>query len=103
MNKPVRIAVTGAAGNIGYALNFRLAAGNLLGPDQPVLLHLIEIPAALGSIFQGAFNPKAVTGGAVGSVIIVMQKGIARGIFSNEAGLGSAPEDWRERASTSTR
>ena len=50
-----------------------------------------EIPAALGSIFQGAFNPKAVTGGAVGSVIIVMQKGIARGIFSNEAGLGSAP------------
>ncbi len=50
MNKPVRIAVTGAAGNIGYALNFRLAAGNLLGPDQPVLLHLIEIPAALGAL-----------------------------------------------------
>ena len=46
----MRIAVTGAAGNIGYALNFRLAAGNLLGPDQPVLLHLIEIPAALGAL-----------------------------------------------------
>lgn len=46
MNKPVRIAVTGAAGNIGYALAFRIAAGDLLGPDQPVSLRLVEIPAA---------------------------------------------------------
>ena len=38
-----------------------------------------------------AFNPKAVTGGVVGSMIVAMQKGVARGIFSNEAGLGSAP------------
>jgi len=50
MKKPVRIAVTGAAGNIGYALTFRLAAGNLLGPDQPVVLHLIEIAPALGAL-----------------------------------------------------
>jgi len=50
MKKPVRIAVTGAAGNIGYALTFRLAAGNLLGADQPVILHLIEIPPALGAL-----------------------------------------------------
>ncbi len=50
MNKPVRIAVTGAAGNIGYALCFRLAAGDLLGPDQPVLLHLIEIPPAMAAL-----------------------------------------------------
>ncbi|MBZ0088784.1 MAG: malate dehydrogenase [Thermoanaerobaculia bacterium] len=50
MRKPVRIAVTGAAGNIGYALTFRLAAGNLLGADQPVILHLIEIPPALAAL-----------------------------------------------------
>ncbi len=46
MTKPVRIVVTGAAGNIGYALVFRLAAGDLLGPEQPVVLQLLEIPQA---------------------------------------------------------
>ena len=50
-----------------------------------------EIPHSLKLIFDAAFNPQAVTGGAVGSIFIAMQKGIARGIFSNEAGLGSAP------------
>lgn len=49
------------------------------------------IPDACVTIFNGAFNPSAVTGGAVGTMIIAMQKGVARGIFSNEAGLGSAP------------
>jgi malate dehydrogenase len=48
--KPVRIAVTGAAGQIGYALIFRIAAGDMLGQDQPVSLHLLEIPQALGSL-----------------------------------------------------
>lgn len=42
--KPIRVAVTGAAGNIGYALLFRIAAGELLGPDQPIILQLLEIP-----------------------------------------------------------
>lgn len=50
-----------------------------------------KIPAAFSLIITGAFNPKAVTGGIVGSITVAMQKGIARGIFSNEAGLGSAP------------
>lgn len=50
MKKPIRIAVTGAAGQIGYSLLFRIAAGNLLGPDQPVALHLIEIPQALDAL-----------------------------------------------------
>ena len=50
-----------------------------------------SIPGALAQIIEGAFNPAAVTGGAVGSLTVAMQKGIARGIFSNEAGLGSAP------------
>jgi malate dehydrogenase len=44
MKKPVRVAVTGAAGNIGYSLLFRIAAGEMLGPDQPVVLQLLEIP-----------------------------------------------------------
>lgn len=45
MNKnPVRVAVTGAAGQIGYALLFRIAAGEMLGRDQPVALQLLEIP-----------------------------------------------------------
>ncbi|HET8936855.1 MAG TPA: malate dehydrogenase [Polyangiales bacterium] len=42
--KPVRVAVTGAAGNIGYSLLFRIAAGEMLGPDQPIILQLLEIP-----------------------------------------------------------
>ncbi len=42
--KPVRVAVTGAAGQIGYALLFRIAAGEMLGSDQPVILQLLEIP-----------------------------------------------------------
>jgi malate dehydrogenase len=42
--KPVRVAVTGAAGQIGYALLFRIAAGEMLGKDQPVVLQLLEIP-----------------------------------------------------------
>ena len=44
MKPPIRVAVTGAAGNIGYALVFRLASGAILGPDQPVILNLVEIP-----------------------------------------------------------
>lgn len=50
MKDPVRIAVTGAAGQIGYALLFRLASGAMLGPDQPVILHLLEITPALGAL-----------------------------------------------------
>ncbi len=50
MKTPVRIAVTGAAGQIGYSLLFRLAAGDLLGKDQPVVLHLLEITPALGAL-----------------------------------------------------
>ena len=53
--------------------------------------NVTEIPNAIVTIVKAAFNPAAVTGGAVGSIIVAMQKGVARGIFSNEAGLGSAP------------
>src|ERR1700760_762284 len=47
---PVRVAVTGAAGQIGYSLLFRIASGAMLGPDQPVVLHLLEITPALGAL-----------------------------------------------------
>lgn len=50
MSEPVQIAVTGAAGQIGYSLLFRLASGALLGPDQPVVLRLLEITPALGAL-----------------------------------------------------
>lgn len=50
MKSPIRVAVTGAAGNIGYALVFRLASGAILGPDQPVILNLVEIPPVLPAL-----------------------------------------------------
>ena len=50
MKTPIRIAVTGAAGQIGYSLLFRIASGAMFGPDQPVILHLIEIEPALPAL-----------------------------------------------------
>ncbi len=50
MTTPIRVAVTGAAGNIGYALLFRIANGDLFGPDQPVILQLLEIPPAMKAL-----------------------------------------------------
>ncbi len=49
-NQPIRVAVTGAAGQIGYSLLFRIASGAMLGPDQPVVLQLLEITPALGAL-----------------------------------------------------
>src|SRR5438309_5972450 len=50
MNSPIKVAITGAAGQIGYSLLFRVASGALFGPDQPVSLSLIEIPPALDAL-----------------------------------------------------
>lgn len=50
MKKPVRITITGSAGQIGYQLAFRIAAGQMFGPDQPVILQLLEIPQALPAL-----------------------------------------------------
>lgn len=55
-----------------------------------VLLHWRSLPQVFSSIFQGAFQPRSVTGGLVGSMLLTMRSGVARGIFSNEAGLGTA-------------
>src|SRR5436309_1981867 len=50
MKSPIKVAITGAAGQIGYALVFRVASGAMFGPDQPVALHLIEIPAGFEAL-----------------------------------------------------
>ncbi len=50
MKTPVRVAVTGAAGQISYSLAFRIASGEMLGPEQPVILQLLEITPALGAL-----------------------------------------------------
>ena len=56
-----------------------------------IITNITAVPAALTSIVKSAFTGSALAGGAVGSVFVAMQKGVARGIFSNESGLGSAP------------
>lgn len=56
-----------------------------------IILNISKLPHVIAIIFEGAFNPSSVTGGVVGSAFISAQRGIARGIFSNEAGLGSGP------------
>ncbi|MBA3831207.1 MAG: malate dehydrogenase [Chthoniobacterales bacterium] len=50
MNSPIKVAVTGAAGQIGYSLLFRIASGSMFGPEQPIHLSLLEIPPALGTL-----------------------------------------------------
>ena len=56
-----------------------------------LITHVAEIPAVFVEVVESAFGLRAATGGAIGAIMVAMQKGIARGIFSNEAGLGSAP------------
>ncbi len=56
-----------------------------------ILFNITKVPGAIVEIVQSAFGLRAAAGGAIGAIIVSMQKGIARGIFSNEAGLGSAP------------
>lgn len=55
-----------------------------------VIINYKHLPGVFSAIFEGAFNPKAITGGVVGSMFTAMKKGVSRGIFSNEAGLGTA-------------
>src|SRR5271170_4515840 len=50
MTSPIRVAVTGAAGQIGYALIFRIASGEVFGTKQPVILHLVEVPPVMGAL-----------------------------------------------------
>ena len=56
-----------------------------------VIYYAKYVPSVFADIFEGAFSPRGVTGGAVGSIVLVITWGVKRGVFSNEAGLGSAP------------
>ena len=56
-----------------------------------IVTNITAVPSAIAVIVEAAFSPRAITGGITGSMLVAMQKGVARGIFSNEAGLGSAP------------
>ncbi len=56
-----------------------------------IIVNYKNIPSVFYMIFKGAFSPKSVTGGVVGSVFLCLRRGVARGVFSNEAGLGTAP------------
>ena len=66
---------------------FLYVAGGLI----IIILNITKIPSVFVEIFQGAFGLRAMAGGAAGSMIMAMQKGVARGLYSNEAGEGSAP------------
>ena len=63
-----------------------------------ILLNLNRIPSVFVSILEGAFRPSAVTGGIVGSMLMSVKKGVSRGIFSNEAGLGTPVPTQKSRS-----
>lgn len=69
-NPPVRVAITGAAGQIGYQLSFRIASGQLFGPDQPVILQLIEIPPAMDALKGVAMELDDCAFDALDSVVL---------------------------------
>ena len=83
----------GGAGRIGAAAEklvpFAAAAYMLLG-SVVLVLRFDAIPAAFSSIIQGAFSPTAATGGVIGSLMITLRTGVSRGVFTNEAGMGTA-------------
>ncbi|WP_302262207.1 sodium:alanine symporter family protein [uncultured Clostridium sp.] len=89
----VGIIVFGGIGRIGHVCEVVapfMGGAYILAGLLIILVHITQVPGAITEIFTAAFNPKAATGGIVGSVFVCMRYGIARGIYSNEAGLGTA-------------
>lgn len=89
----VGVIVFGGIGRIGHVCAVVapfMGGAYILAGLLIILLHITQVPAAIGEIFVSAFSPKAATGGAIGSIFVCMRYGIARGIYSNEAGLGTA-------------
>ena len=76
-------------GNVSSKLVPLMALMYILLAVGLIVMKIEALPAVFASIFQGAFNPQAFTGGLVGSFFITMKNGVSRGIFSNEAGLGT--------------
>lgn len=77
MKQPVTVTITGAAGNIGYALAFRVASGQMLGVDQPVNLHLLEIPAAQGALAGVAMELDDCAFGTLNRVTVTADANVA--------------------------
>ena len=89
----VMVMVSGGAEKIGAAAEVLVpvaAGAYVIVCLGAVWLGRVRLPGALVSIFQGAFSSKAVTGGAVGSVLMTLRIGVSRGVFTNEAGMGTA-------------
>jgi AGCS family alanine or glycine:cation symporter len=77
-------------GRVCEILSPFMAGGYILGGILIIILNITEVPAAIAEIIRGAFTPAGVTGGAVGSMFVSIRYGFARGMFSNEAGMGTA-------------
>ena len=77
-------------GTVAETLVPIMAIGYILLTGALLLWNWKALPMAVGQVLSGAWAPKAVTGGAVGSLFIAMRQGIARGLFTNEAGMGTA-------------
>lgn len=87
------ICIFGGAKRVGRACEVLapfMGGAYILSGIAIILLNITDVPAAIGLILKAAFTPRGVTGGAVGSIFVAMRYGFARGIFSNEAGVGSA-------------
>ena len=89
----VGIIVFGGIGRIGHVCEVVapfMGGAYILAGLLIIIVHITEVPNAIAEILFAAFNPRAATGGIVGSIFVCMRYGIARGIYSNEAGLGTA-------------
>ena len=87
------IIVFGGAKRVGYVCAVIapfMGGAYLLAGLFIIILNIGQVPSAIGTIIKAAFNPSAATGGIIGSIFITMKMGVARGMYSNEAGLGTA-------------
>ena len=87
------IIVFGGAKRVGYVCAVIapfMGGAYLLAGLFIIILNIGQVPSAIGTIIKAAFNPSAATGGIIGSIFITMKMGVARGLYSNEAGLGTA-------------
>ena len=97
---PTRVAVTGAAGQIGYSLLFRIASGQLLGPDTPVHLSLLEIPTALKAVEGTAMELDDCAFPLLAGVVNVRRRqgGVRRCRRRVAVGASPATRAWSERS-----
>lgn len=87
------VIIFGGLKRVGYVCSLIapfMGGAYLIAGLLIVIINIKLLPAAVVTIIKGAFNPASVTGGTIGSVFLCMRNGVARGLFSNEAGLGSA-------------